>query len=79
MRSFYEWLGKQVDREDIVGSFAYTIRQYEEPQEEKRYRGKEHYKWATWLVDQKASWEVINAFNITWKVYQHEKEAKKPS
>ena len=69
MKSFYQWLTHQTEREDIVGDFAFTVGQLEEPQaNRKKISG--HMLWATWLVDQRATDEVIEAFNRAWREYQ---------
>jgi len=71
MKSFYQWLQNQVEREDIVGDFAFTMRQFEEPQStRKKISG--HMLWATWLIDKKATADVIDAFNVAWEEYQEE-------
>lgn len=69
MTSFYQWLTHQKEREDIVGDFAITVGQLEEPQaNRKKISG--HMLWATWLVDHRATDEVIEAFNRAWREYQ---------
>jgi len=68
-QTFYQWLTSQTDREDIVGAFAVTMKQFDEPQATRK-RANAHMKWATWLVDQNASPDVIRAFNLAWREYQ---------
>ena len=69
MQSFYQWLKKQVTRDDVVGDFAYTISHFEEPTStRKKISG--HMLWSNWLVDKKANADVIAAFNTAWKEYQ---------
>ena len=69
MQSFYQWLQHQVERDDIIGDFAYTVGQFEEPTStRKKISG--HMLWATWLIDKKATDEVIDAFNVAWQEYQ---------
>ena len=69
MQSFYQWLKHQVEREDVIGDFAYTIGQFEEPRPtRKKISG--HMLWSTWLVDKRATAEVIDAFNAAWREYQ---------
>ena len=71
MNSFYQWLQVQVDREDIVGDFAYTVGQFEEPKpSRKKISG--HMMWASWLVDKRATADLIDAFNVAWNEYQQE-------
>jgi len=71
MKSFYQWLQIQVEREDIVGDFAYTVSQFEEPiPTRKKISG--HMMWASWLVDRRATSDVIDAFNIAWQEYQEQ-------
>ena len=69
MLSFYQWLGKQVDRGDLVGDFAYTMMQFDEPKS-RRKRRSHHEVWASWLIDHEASGRVIHAFNNAWQEYQ---------
>jgi len=73
MQTFYQWLQSQTEREDIVGDFAYTMKDFEEPQATRK-RANGHMKWATWLVDKKASPELIRAFNLAWREYQRKKQ-----
>jgi uncharacterized protein YozE (UPF0346 family) len=69
--SFYQWLKTQKDRKDVVGDFAHTISQFEEPQPtRKKING--HMIWATWLVDKNATPDVIEAFNLAWHEYQRQ-------
>lgn len=68
-QTFYQWLNGQIERPDIVGDFAYTMQQFEEPQSNRK-KANAHMKWATWLVDKNASQEVIEAFNTAWDEYQ---------
>jgi hypothetical protein len=69
MASFYQWLQGQTDREDMVGDFAFTVGQFCEP-EPSRKKISGHMKWASWLVDMKASSELIEAFNMAWREFQ---------
>lgn len=72
MDTFYQWLQYQMERKDEVGDFAYTIRQFEEPKPaRKKISG--HMMWATWLVDKRATDDVIEAFNLAWREFQEEK------
>jgi hypothetical protein len=69
MESFYHWLQYQIEREDVVGDFACTVRQFEEPvPNRKKMSG--HMMWATWLIDKRATADVIEAFNLAWREYQ---------
>ncbi len=69
MESFYQWLQYQTEREDAVGDFAYTVGQFDEPTPaRKKISG--HMLWATWLVDKKATADLIEAFNQAWREYQ---------
>lgn len=69
METFYQWLQCQTEREDMVGDFAHTMGQFDEPKpNRKKISG--HMVWATWLVDKRATAEVIEAFNLAWKEYQ---------
>lgn len=72
MQTFYQWLQKQIERDDIVGSFASAVGNIEEPQPSTRKRISPHMVWSSWLVEQNPTWEVINAFNIAWKEYQQD-------
>lgn len=67
--TFYQWLTTQIKRQDIVGDFAITMQQFEEPKSNRK-KANAHMKWATWLVDKNASQEVIEAFNTAWDEYQ---------
>lgn len=69
MKSFYQWLGHQTDRNDIIGDFAFTMQQFEEPTTTRK-KANPHMIWATWLVDKNASPKVIEAFNVAWTEYQ---------
>jgi len=69
--SFYQWLQTQIERKDIIGAFAHTISQFEEPQATRK-KANGHMIWATWLVDKNASPDVIEAFNMAWNEYQHQ-------
>lgn len=69
MQSFYQWLGKQTERKDIIGDFAFTMQQFEEPTTTRK-KANPHMIWATWLVDKNASPKVIEAFNKAWTEYQ---------
>ncbi len=72
-QTFYQWLTSQTDREDVVGAFAATMEQFEEPQSTRK-KVNAHMKWATWLVDKNASPDVIRAFNLAWREYQADVE-----
>ena len=67
--SFYKWLQTQTERKDIVGDFAHTMSQFEEPKATRK-KANGHMIWATWLVDKNASPAVIEAFNRAWHEYQ---------
>lgn len=68
-QTFYQWLTTQIEREDLVGDFAATMQNYDEPQSTRK-KANAHMKWATWLVDKNASPDVIRAFNLAWQEYQ---------
>lgn len=72
-KTFYQWLTNQTDREDVVGDFAATMQQFEEPQATRK-KANAHMKWATWLVDKNATSDVIRAFNLAWQEYQENVE-----
>lgn len=67
--SFYQWLKMQTERNDIIGDFAHTISQFDEPKATRK-KANGHMIWATWLVDKNASPAVIEAFNTAWNEYQ---------
>jgi uncharacterized protein YozE (UPF0346 family) len=67
--SFYQWLKTQIERKDVVGDFATTMSQFEEPKATRK-KANGHMIWATWLVDKNASPAVIEAFNLAWHEYQ---------
>jgi uncharacterized protein YozE (UPF0346 family) len=67
--SFYQWLNTQKERKDIIGDFAHTMSQFEEPKATRK-KANGHMIWATWLVDKNASPAVIEAFNLAWNEYQ---------
>ena len=67
--SFYQWLKTQTERADIIGDFAHTISQFDEPKATRK-KANGHMIWATWLVDKNASPAVIEAFNTAWHEYQ---------
>ncbi len=69
MSTFLEWLQGQTTRDDIVGDFSTLVLQQDELPDQEKPRN-EHQKWAGWLVDHKAPWDLVNAFNISWKEYQ---------
>ncbi|MEZ4591279.1 MAG: YozE family protein [Chloroflexota bacterium] len=69
--SFYQWLKTQIERNDIIGDFAHTISQFDEPQTNRK-KANGHMIWATWLVDKNASPAVIEAFNTAWHEYQNQ-------
>ncbi|GJM40310.1 MAG: hypothetical protein DHS20C20_05920 [Ardenticatenaceae bacterium] len=67
--SFYQWLKTQKERKDIIGDFAFTMSNFEEPKATRK-KANGHMIWATWLVDKNASPAVIEAFNTAWNEYQ---------
>ncbi|MCA9898277.1 MAG: hypothetical protein KC433_08805 [Anaerolineales bacterium] len=69
--TFYKWLQKQTERNDVIGDFAHTMSQFEEPKATRK-KANGHMIWATWLVDKNASPAVIEAFNTAWHEYQRQ-------
>lgn len=69
--TFYKWLQKQTGRNDVIGDFAHTMSQFEEPKATRK-KANGHMIWATWLVDKNASPAVIEAFNTAWHEYQRQ-------